>query len=277
MIPTDSSGGLRIAMMMETARRQAMEVPGDPVHDLHGVQPPPRAAIPDEALCPWPARPPKALCAAQPARWTELRAARDPQPETFEGRTGMASYHRAVGWQVEDALREAEADCWWYSPDLPLELILHGFPEWDKWGNRMDGAAETAEEFADLVRGYEQRMAAGAVFPPLLALAIEPEHDRPAVGLGRWLAMISYAPFTNKAHYSIYNGRHRASAAYRAGQRTFPAFVVGPVRDKIAAQDEFGEDWFLPTMEIAYEKGRSGILDLEALGPVKIDRPAAQQ
>ena len=184
-------------MMMEHARRQAMEVPGAAQYALHGAEPPPvpaRAVIPDEALCPWPARPPGALCAAQPARWKELRAARDPQPELFEGRTGLASYHRAVGYALEDELRKAPASCWWYDPELPLELILHGFPDWDKWGNRADGADETAEEFADLVLGYEQRMSNGAVFPPLLALAIEPKYDRPAVGLGRWLAMISYAP-----------------------------------------------------------------------------------
>ena len=63
---------------------------------------------------------------------------------------------------------------------------------------------------------------------------------------------------------------------WRRGIREFPAFVVGPIRDKIAAQDEFGDDWFLPVMQIAYEKGRSGLMDLEALGPVKIERPAVQ-
>lgn len=180
--------------------------------DLAGLRPdPPSAArvpgpraIPPAALRPWPLVPPAAECAAQPARWAALRAARDPVPPVFEGVTGMASRHRALGQPVELALRASPAGCWWYDPELPLSLIMGGLPSWDRDGRCRGGG--DAWEFAAVVEDYEREMEAGSVFPPIFAIAVEP-------GDGR-------------NHYLVGNGRHRAVAAWRCGYRTFPAYVV---------------------------------------------------
>jgi hypothetical protein len=143
-----------------------------------------RAEIPPEALQPWPGRPPYSLCEAQPGRWAQLRAARDPAPELFEGTDGIASWNRAMGWPVERALRESPADCWWFDPALPLACCMGGFPDWNGHGERPD-TGEDAEEFARLVREYGPEIAAGAVFRPLVVYAVEPAADRPATGLQR--------------------------------------------------------------------------------------------
>jgi hypothetical protein len=268
-----ASADLTIRLAMESARRQAMEDPMASLYALHGVPPPPvRAAVPERATQPWARRPPRELAYAQPARWAELRAQRDPQPEIFEGLEGMASWHRAAGWPVERALRESPADCWWFDPACPIELMLGGFPRWDKNGRR-DDTGEDAQEFADLVEDYERELTTGTIFPPMLVVCIEPEFDRPAMGLYQWIcAGDQLDSLTPKPHYSMFNGRHRACAAYRVGIRTFPAFVVGPAREKIKAHDEHGP-WFLPVMETAREKGRTGLTraELTELGPVRID------
>ena len=274
-----SGDWLAVTLMMAAASRQALETPGAALYALYGTQPlpggtspgPARAAVPEEALQPWPQRPERDACDAQPARWAELRKVRDPQPELFEGLTGMASWHRAAGWPVERALRESPADCFWYDPELPLSLIMGGFPIWNREGQRPD-TGESAEDFAGLVLDYEREMAAGSVFPPLLVTAIEPEYDRPAVGLRRWIESAD-CWWTQRPHYQISAGRHRAAAAWRSGMRTFGAFVTGPGRELLAAHVAYGDHCFLAAAEAAREHGRTGLPRdwLAETGPVRID------
>jgi hypothetical protein len=122
-----------------------------------GRGPPGRRLVLREAEPPWPQTPPRDECERQPGRWAELRAARDPVPVIFEGTGGMASWHRALGQHVERELRARPADCWHFDPELPLGLILGGFPKWDRHGRRRD-TGETCEEFASLVLDYEAEL-----------------------------------------------------------------------------------------------------------------------
>lgn len=263
---------------METARRNAA---GAGQHDLAawGItqQAPDPSPVPEVARgWPWPAKPPRELCDAQPARWAELKAQRDPCPEWFEGTEGMASYHRATGWRVEHALRESPADCWWYDPELPLALIMGGFPRWDRFGVRTD-SGEAAGEFASIVADYEREMSVnGTIFPPLVVHAIDPA-DRAAVGWVRWLGNVD-AGFSDLPHYIAANGRHRSIAAWRCGLTTFPAFCLGPPAAMRAAALAYG-NWLAPVDEVARQRARTGNLlaELEKLGPVRVvgDGPAA--
>jgi hypothetical protein len=277
-------GRLTVSVMMETARRQALEDQrghAGAVSDvlaLYGprgdeIRParPSRAAIPPEAVRPWPARPPRAECDAQPSRWAELRAARDPVPELFEGTSGMSSWSRALGWPVERALRSSPLDSWWYDPELPLSLILSGFPKWDSDGVRRDTGEETAAEFAAIVKDYAREMANGLLFPPLLALAFEPAADREAVPSRSWFATFGANWMMPMPHLGVLNGRHRAAAAWLGGRVTFPSFVIQAREGYTMARDH-GPGWFGPVAEVAGRRGRTGVAltELAGLGPVRI-------
>jgi hypothetical protein len=226
--------------------------------------------IPEEAEQPWPALPPRELCDAEPARWAELRAQRDPMPEVYEGTEGMASWHRALGWRVELELRKSGASCWTYDPALPLAAIMSGLPRWNRRGERRD-TGEDAEDFARIVRDYERHLAAGSVFPPLLVTCYEPAADVAALGLWGYRRFCTWWS-TGRNHYSVISGRHRAIAAWRTGLRTFPAFVVGPVRELAAANEAHGNTWAMPAADVAGERGRQGeeLEVLQQLGKLKV-------
>jgi hypothetical protein len=248
-----------VRLAMDIARRRALEDRGDPLQAVRGLyrEASPRP-VPAEAVQPWPDAPPRDQCAALPARWAALRAARDPRPEVYYG-TGpaMDDWPRGIGYFLETALRACPADCWWYDPALPLALIQGGFPEWDRDGRRRD-TGENAQEFAALVRDYERELRAGLVFPPLLVIAVEPGADRAAVGLQRWLQNVPRW-WTGRNHYIVANGRHRAAAAWRTGRRALPAFAAGPGRALYEVACEHGDDWLHPVCEIASERGRGGM------------------
>jgi hypothetical protein len=266
-----------VQMMMGVARRNALDALRDPLEvamELHGLPAPRpvRAAIPPEAVQPWPRHPPRELCEAQPARWAQLRKVRDPMPDIYEGPGAMAGYPRALGHYVEEALRDSPGDAWHYDPELPLNLIMD-WPRWNKDGQRAD-TGEDAWDFARLVRDYERELAAGQVFPPLLVWCVDPPQDRPSAGIQWWMEIVPVW-WTYKPHYMFANGRHRAAAAWRLGMRTFPAFVAGPLRELRAVSFSVGDGWMLPALQAAAERGRNAMsaAALAALGPVRVDRP----
>jgi hypothetical protein len=145
------------------------------------------------------------------ARWRELRRARDPAPEVFEGTGGMASWARAMGEPAEAELRKVPGLSWWYDPDLPLGLIRGGMPH---WRDEVRETGETAEEFEALTADFE-RLLPVTVFPPMTVVAVDPAADREA--LGRW-GYIALCPETwrlQTPHYLMAAGRHRLAAAMR--------------------------------------------------------------
>jgi hypothetical protein len=112
------------------------------------------------------------------------------------------------------------------------------------------------------------------VFPPLLCIAVEPEHDRQAVGLARYMANTD-ACWTGRPHYTVRNGRHRSIAGWRCGMRTLPAYVLGPGRAMYEVAVGHGDGWWLAAASAAGEGGRQGapIGTLTNLGPVRVVAP----
>jgi hypothetical protein len=229
---------------------------------------------------PWAAEPAsRERCLAEPARWQQLRQARDPEPAVFEGMTGMASWPRRAGWPVEKALRDSPCDSWWYDDALPLDMITSGFPAWDQDGQRAD-TGESAQEFASIVHAYEREMRSGSVFPPVYVFAARDDAADLGIVVKAALGMYGGSPpllgifrwHLARPQLHVVAGRHRLCAAWRMGMRTFPAFVVD-WQSAFMTCLSAPAGCLLPAAAAARDRGRRfGVVlgDLEALGAVKV-------
>jgi hypothetical protein len=222
------------------------------------------------------AYPPRREAAREPDCWARLKAARDPVPELFEGTTGMASWHRGLGQYVERELRASPFDGWWFDPELPLGMVLGGWPDWEG-GTRAD-TGESLREFRKVTARYVTALQGGGVFPPVVVSCTEPWRDLAAIGSAAYRAagqlggtILTGAYFAGP-HYSMINGRHRATAAWETGLRTFPAYVLGPLREVVAATRAHGLDWLVKVQQAAREYGRRGVAPEALTGP----QPAAE-
>jgi hypothetical protein len=135
----------------------------------------------------------------------------------------MRCESRGLGQPAEDSLRAGSVP-WWFDPELPLGAIV----------GTADRVPEREAGQKQRIQLYEDALRRGEPFPPLRVYAVEPEADSRALGPAQWTeTTVRWPEVASQGAgdcYILADGRDRLQAALLRGMRTFPAFVLGPLR-----------------------------------------------